>query len=399
MLIAAVTSLLLVCSDEMAIDASMLAMRIASVEKSIERFEIAGERKRASFDAQLTGDENLTMDWSALSSVTPEYDPPHSFIVERDFTKGTLYYCSGAKTDAWQEYHASKARCLLFHHNLEDVFPTAMLSAGLFEKCRDDASPPPRWDLIWLKPIIGASISEAILQTQDQAMTASWPEERFRVNSIKGEPGHRTVDISVVYLHKTLDRRSRISVEAYRLLLAEEHDFSPLVLCPLRPLLIGDNRGKMIDGEATSVIMYGDYRNVDGVPVPHLMHGYTLPYKGVVTTVRTELQSVKLNEKAVVRENVEIPVGSSVIDSIQGKSYRQGDQGQVIDEAVNVALDEAERVEAKVLEERNHVRNGGTDGGTQTRQLGGRYSIAIALGIALGLSLPVGLYYFRKTES
>ena len=325
---AAVISLLIIGSDKTAIDAAMLAKRISAVEKSVERFEVSGERKFASFDVQLVGNENSTMDWSVLSSIPRTYESPLSFTVERDFMKETLYYSSGAKTDSWEEFHVSKRRNVLFHHNLDGPIPTVMVSAEPFERCRDDGRP--RWDLQWLKPIRGAFLSEAILQTQDAKTKALWPEsndhtfdeERFRINSIKGEPGRRTVDISLVYLHTTKDKKHRVSLEAYRLLLAEEHDFMPVVICPLSPRIIDEKRGKMIDGEANTVIMI-DYRRFDNIPVPHVVNGYTLPFKGRVTTVRTEVRSVRLNANAVVREAAEIPAGAWVVDSIQGKTYRQ----------------------------------------------------------------------------
>lgn len=214
-----------------------------------------------------------------------------------------------------------------------------MASAEAFERCRDDGRP--RWDLQWLKPIRGAFLSEAILQSQDAKTTTLWPgrtdnpvrlhseandhtfdEERFRINRIKGEPKRRTVDISLVYLHTTKDEKHRVSLEAYRLLLAEEHDFMPVVICPLSRRIVDEKRGKMIDGEANTVIMI-DYRRFDNIPVPHVVNGYTLPFKGRVTTVRTEVRSVRLNANAVVREAAEIPTGAWVVDSIQGKTYRQ----------------------------------------------------------------------------
>lgn len=387
---------MLVCSlDEGETDLKFLVKRISSVERSIERFEIAGERRAGAFEIQLAGDEDATMNWSVLSSVVPEYDAPHAFVVERDFTNGILYYSSGAKTDAWQEYHASPARSILFHHNLEDVFPTTMLSAGLYDECRDDASPP-RWDLLWLKPIRGAALSEAILQTQDEATTASWTdEERFRVNNVQGEAGKRIVDVSLVYLHKTLDRGGRVSLNAYRLLLAEDHDFMPLVICPISPRFVDNQRGRMIDGVATGVIMYEDYRNVDGVPIPHVTNAYTVPFRGRVTTVRTELKTVKINEKAMVRGDVEIPVGSWVIDSIQGKSYRQGDQERVIDEAADRALKQVDHFEEKILEENGQDGNAARPG-NRSSQPGGTFGAAIACGILVGLFALGLVCSFRK---
>ncbi|MDB5388434.1 MAG: hypothetical protein JWM11_4080 [Planctomycetaceae bacterium] len=311
------------------INAPLLAARNAAMERSVTRFEIAGERRVGTFPLQLSGDENTTMNWSILSSVPPEFGSAHPFISERDFTTGTLYYCSDANSDTWQEYHASQGKCVLFHHNLNPGFPTVMLKEGLFDQCRDDASPA-RWDLRWLKPINGASISEALLQTQDEATTVLWPgEERFRVNSVKGVAGKRIVDVSLVYLHtwhKTLNRHEKVSVEGYRLLLAEAHEFMPIVLCHTSPIFTDKKRGKIIDGLVTTVLTYEDFRNVDGIPVPHVLNAYSTPFRGTVTTVRTELLNLKLNKLAKVRDQFEIPVGAWVVDTIQGKSYRQGKQ-------------------------------------------------------------------------
>lgn len=389
--------LLLLCSTEAVdISPSVLIDRIDSVSKSVKSFDAQLSLRWGKLDIQRFSGLIGWNDWESLSGAASSWDISIPIVIERDLGASRLYYSFNlpATNGSAKEYYFDQQSCAQAWRT--DLSPTVMIQKDVFKECLDESNLY-RWDMLWLRPLRGASISDAIRQATNPFPIAPL-QERFRLNGVVGAPGDRLVDVSLQYLQKSTSSRphkvveeneqSAYEIRLYRMLLSEKYDFMPRCIAELSVSIRDMEIESELDGDPITIVVYDEYERVNGVPVPHVMGGYSRSTVKPYSFYETRLESVALNESANVRNRFEIPAGSTVIDDTRDSRYQQVEQSPRPDEDGGEAPKKIERLEGE--------RTGaGSDPPTQSFRSVSYLNYAIGFGVFVG-SAAIAVWAFRK---
>jgi hypothetical protein len=324
-------------------------------------------------------------------------------VIERDFSTRMFYYEQNTPPMPTRVHYDGRRAIKIF--NVSDKeFPLASILDELPGDCRDDANNGGRWDIKWLRPLNGASISDALMQTQDPKFNGRFNLkcERFRINSITGTEGDRIVDISIIYMPKDPEVLDGRILHIYRLKLAEEHDFLPLAIHHLSSTNLIDDPARILDGDIESVLLFEKISNVDGIPIPFDVKSFAVGRSPQVEYAVYHAESVKLNEHATVRERLDIPTGSFVSDDINGVAYRQGGSmaGSPIDKTAADALKEIRNKEVEELAKDAKSRADQARARAMRQEFAyqpfGSVTSAIWIGVSIGFLVLVAVLARRK---
>jgi hypothetical protein len=207
--------------------------------------------------------------------------------------------------------------------------------------------------------------------------------------------GNRIVDISIAHFTKNLAAANEVfhGSRLYRLTLSEAHDFLPLAICAIYPVGAGREALSTLDGRVVEVVLYENYSNVNGIPVPSHVTIFDTIDEGSQNYVRYRAESVKLNEQASVRDHLDIPVGALVANEIREITYFQGEkQTALIDQAATEAVKEIERKKGEFAAVDSKSKTSSPD--LAARPIGSLTS-AICIGAVLGLLALAGVWFAK----